>query len=324
MKQGGVTVKVNTVSLVKVPHICTKECEVKENDSTIKNNKTIVENNNENSNNGVEKNCENRKGHEIVQDETDGNLPSCSKTENDGKRKQMREDKDNRKKQRNYEDRLIRSWKSGDRFQGIDAVTGEYVSGKILSKVRGDNENLYNIQSDQNGYQGWFDMTEVKDISVVNDAIEMVVFYNNSNVAEAKEKEINSWISNEVFEIVENKCQKYISMRWVITEKMKEGKVVTKARLVARGFEENTTNLQKDSPTCSREAIRILITIASAMKWNCHTIDIKSAYLQGNNIQRQIFLKPPKEYDEGKLWKLKKTVYGLCDAARAWYLRVKF
>ena len=97
VKHGGVTVKVNTVSLVKVPHICTKECEVKENDSTIKNNKTIVENNNENSNNGVEKNCENRKGHEIVRDETDGNLPSCSKTGSDGKRKQVREDKDNRK-----------------------------------------------------------------------------------------------------------------------------------------------------------------------------------------------------------------------------------
>merc|ERR1712179_204324 len=58
-------------------------------------------------------------------------------------------------------------------------------------------------------------------------------------------------------------------------------------------------------------------------EWKCHTIDIKSAYLQGNNIQRKIFLKPPKEYDDGRLWKLKKTVYGLCDAARAWYLRVK-
>jgi len=59
------------------------------------------------------------------------------------------------------------------------------------------------------------------------------------------------------------------------------------------------------------------------MEWKCHTIDIKSAYLQGNNIQRKIFLKPPKEYDDGRLWRLKKTVYGLCDAARAWYLRVK-
>ena len=50
----------------------------------------------------------------------------------------------------------------------------------------------------------------------------------------------------------------------------------------------------------------MLIAIASTMHWDCHTIDVKSAYLQGDSIQRKIFLKPPKEYDEGKLWRLKK------------------
>ena len=50
------------------------------------------------------------------------------------------------------------------------------------------------------------------------------------------------------------------------------------------------------------------------MKWKCHFIDIKSEYLQGNTIQRKIFLKSPKEY-EGKLWRLNKTVYGPCDTA---------
>ena len=52
-------------------------------------------------------------------------------------------------------------------------------------------------------------------------------------------------------------------------------------------------------------------------------MDVKSAYLQGDKIQRKIYLRPPKEYDDGHLWLLKKTVYGLCDAARAWYMRVK-
>ena len=42
-----------------------------------------------------------------------------------------------------------------------------------------------------------------------------------------------------------------------------------------------------------------------------------------NEIERGIFLKPPPEFNDGSLWKLKKTIYGLCDAARAWYLRVK-
>ena len=100
-------------------------------------------------------------------------------------------------------------------------------------------------------------------------------------------------------------------------------KPFTKARLVARGFEEETANMRTDSPTCSKEAVRLLLAVASTKGWKCHSLDIKAAYLQGNPIMRDIFLQPPVEYRDGSLWKLKKTVYGLCDAARAWYLRVK-
>ena len=249
--------------------------------------------------------------------------------ENSRKRKgsrQTEDEVDNKNKQRknNIEsESSARVWADGERFLGIDAVTGEFVSGKILSKVKGQHEALYNIESDQNGYQGWFNLNEVKDLSPVQKETEMFVFFNNHQVIQAKEKEMKNWIQNDVFEAVENKGQRYISVRWVVTEKVKEGKTITKARLVARGYEENTEHLRKDSPTCSKEAVRILLTIASTMQWTCHTLDITSAYLQGNEIKRSIFLKPPKEYDEGKLWKLKKTVYGLCDAARAWYFRLK-
>ena len=45
--------------------------------------------------------------------------------------------------------------------------------------------------------------------------------------------------------------------------------------------------------------------------------------MQGYPIEREVYLKPPPEFDNGKLWKLRKTVYGLSDAARQWYLRVK-
>ena len=36
---------------------------------------------------------------------------------------------------------------------------------------------------------------------------------------------------------------------------MKDGKSIIKARLVARGFEEDTVDLRTDSPTCSKEAV---------------------------------------------------------------------
>ena len=311
VKHGNVTVKVSTVSLVRVPHICTDECE--------KNNY-----NNKNEQKGASEEIQ-KSEEEREAEENQEMIPARCRTENKGvKRKpEKTEASDKRKKQRLEHDIISRDWSEGDRFQGIDSVTGEHVSGKILSKVKGNKKNLYNIQSDQDGYQGWFDMDEVKDIEAIGEDIEMVVLYNNNYVAEAKREEMENWIANGVFEPVDNEGQRYMSVRWVITEKVKAGFTYIKARLVVRGFEENTSELKKDSPTCSREAIRILITIASSMKWKCHSIDIKSAYLQGNTIQRNIFLKPPKEYDDGKLWKLKKTVYGLCDAARAWYMRVK-
>ena len=39
---------------------------------------------------------------------------------------------------------------------------------------------------------------------------------------------------------------------------------------------------------------------------------------------KEVFVKPPPESpDVGKLWKLKKTIYGLCDGSRSWYLTLK-
>ena len=83
------------------------------------------------------------------------------------------------------------------------------------------------------------------------------------------------------------------------------------------------SHLKKDSPTCAKEVVRLTLCIASSKAWNCHTVDVKAAYLQGDEIKRDVYLQPPDEFNRGQIWKLKKTVYGLCDAARAWYIRVK-
>ena len=53
------------------------------------------------------------------------------------------------------------------------------------------------------------------------------------------------------------------------------------------------------------------------------SVDIKAAFLQGRNISREIYVRPPREFAEsGIIWKLKKVVYGLNDAARNWYISV--
>lgn len=55
---------------------------------------------------------------------------------------------------------------------------------------------------------------------------------------------------------------------------------------------------------------------------NIGSIDIKCTFLQGHKIDRNIYAKPPPEANTTSLWKLQKVIHGLCDAARASYLRV--
>ena len=62
--------------------------------------------------------------------------------------------------------------------------------------------------------------------------------FDDSRIMETKMEEINNWERNGVFEEVKNQGQRTINTRWVVTEKMKERKVLCKARLVAQFFEE--------------------------------------------------------------------------------------
>lgn len=72
-----------------------------------------------------------------------------------------------------------------------------------------------------------------------------------------------------------------------------------------------------------QEALRLALSIIAGKTWECLSLDVKCAFLQGHPITREVYLWPPAELNKGLLWKLRKTVYGLNDAARSWYERVK-
>ena len=145
-----------------------------------------------------------------------------------------------------------------------------------------------------------------------------------NEIGMAKEKELANLRENDVFQVVPNSGQLTVSSRWVITEKMKNGNRTIKARLVARGFEENSSNLQVDSPTCAKESLRLLFVLCGSLSWRIHSIDISSAFLQGGKLERELFLKPPKDACTADfVWLLKRCIYGLNDAPRSWYNKVK-
>lgn len=161
-------------------------------------------------------------------------------------------------------------------------------------------------------------------VHFTNEVVTEDIFFNTDGVRfqSAKLEELNKWRDMKAYDEVPDLGQPRISSRWVCTEKLKGGHTVLKARLVARGFEENNPQIKTDSPTCQKESLRILLTVLASHNWTLKSLDIKSAYLQGTPINRELYIQPPKEAQTNKLWKLLKCPYGISDAGRHWYNRI--
>ena len=163
---------------------------------------------------------------------------------------------------------------------------------------------------------------EVEEVEVV-EVLLSNVDESLTEVIEAKKKELNNLERNKVFQVVPYDNQNMVSSKWVLTEKVKEGNKFIKARLVARGFQEDSSDLIKDSPTCSRESQRLVYLTSVIQSWQLQTIDITSAFLQGFPLEREVFLQPPEDVCTPDFcWKLHRCIYGLNDAPRKWYNKV--
>ena len=100
---------------------------------------------------------------------------------------------------------------------------------------------------------------------------------------------------------------------------------VKKARPVARGFEESRNTFEKESPTVSKDTLRTLLSTIISNNWNLKSIDIKTAFLQSENMICDVCLKPPPEVhcSTDQIWRLHKCVCELTFASLMWYKRIK-
>ena len=143
----------------------------------------------------------------------------------------------------------------------------------------------------------------------------------------AKNKELSDFSSYDVYEVVDRppRGTKVINTQWVLVEKDKpDGTTVTKARLCIEGnFEENRHLIPVDSPTVNPISIKVITTIGASLGHSFQTADVQRAFLQSDAITRDVFVKPPAEMNlpRDKVWKLKRTAYGLVDASRAYFLK---
>ncbi|KAL5006315.1 hypothetical protein ScPMuIL_015121 [Solemya velum] len=229
--------------------------------------------------------------------------------------------------------------KPGQSVQYLDRDSCDIVVGRILGragKATGRNKNWYNLEFVQPelkaGEKGSVDLSRVDDLEttidsedVAREQDESVMKLEGVSFDDAKCGELNSWKKNRVYIEIPDMGQKCISTRWICTLRETDIGIVPKARLVARGFEElYTSDIQRDSPTCTKESLKMILAVIAQNGWKPCSMDIKTAFLQGHELERDIFIRPPKEADSpGIIWRLKKCVYGLVDASLYWYNRVK-
>ena len=187
-------------------------------------------------------------------------------------------------------------------------------------KATGKNKFWINVKEGDDSYS--VNMENFADYHI-NEEVNVVMVprkdHSKPEIIKAKMKELKMWDDLEVYEEVPFVGQPCIGTCWIITPKVIDGEDTYKARLVCRGDQEEI-NVPTDSPTCSKSVLRIFLMLASSHGYKIKSKDVKSAFLQGKLIARDVFLNPPQErYKAGVVWKLRKTAYGLCDAAKNWY-----
>ena len=104
---------------------------------------------------------------------------------------------------------------------------------------------------------------------------------------QAKDKELDQWISNSVFKVVRRTgipIKRIMSMRWILVWKQTpEGDKKAKARLVAKGFTDpDLLTIRAEAPTLSKIGRHLLLQLACSNKFKLEVCDVSTAFLQGD------------------------------------------
>jgi hypothetical protein len=104
--------------------------------------------------------------------------------------------------------------------------------------------------------------------------------------------------------------------------------VRNKARLVAQGYSqvEGLDFGETFAHVALLGVIRILLAFATSKGFKLYQIDVKNAFLNGV-IQEEVYVRQPPGFENLKypdrVYKLSKALYGIKQAPRVWYARLK-
>ncbi|GJV83212.1 retrovirus-related pol polyprotein from transposon TNT 1-94, partial [Tanacetum coccineum] len=117
-----------------------------------------------------------------------------------------------------------------------------------------------------------------------------------------------------------------IKLKWLWKNKKDEDQTVirNKARLVAKGYaqEEGIDFEESFAPVARLEAVRIFVAYAAHKSFPIYQMDVKTAFLNGP-LKEEVYVAQPDGFVDPdhpeKVYCLRKELYGLKQAARAWY-----
>ncbi|CAK0906464.1 unnamed protein product [Prorocentrum cordatum] len=137
--------------------------------------------------------------------------------------------------------------------------------------------------------------TQTLDCCVANQKRKDKIEFHWSKLSSSKKDEFRKATTKEVKDPAD-----VIRCRWVLTRKS-DG--TAKARLVLLGYQtEDIGQEPTASPTASRRARNILLTVAAASSWNIVKGDVTSALLQANDLKKDLFVEALKGIKELYTW----------------------
>ena len=145
----------------------------------------------------------------------------------------------------------------------------------------------------------------------------------------ASDEEMKNMIDNDVYELVDRKeamknGKNVLKSRWVYTIKVnKNGDIERyKGRFVACGYsqEAGVDFDETFAPVGRYKTLRIVLCLVAEMDYELKQMDVVSAFLNAK-LKEELFIEQPDGYaddKDGKVWKLKKAIYGIKQAPYEW------